>query len=429
MKFDLNWFTTIPGLLITGGVLLLVIALIIFIITSVRGKKNKNIGEDAVNTQTQVQSQVQEAPVTATAVQAQPVGVDNNVQQMGMVQPQAGTIDVSSINAVQPAPLNTVTPTDVGMVNLNVAPAPTIPMESVATSPVMPEVQRPSVNPVESVMPTPDEMMAVQQALSSDAMQSAQPVSVQPVVSEVQVAPVTSNEILSAQTPSVEISTQQVPGVEVVNSAPTVEVINTPSVEPVSMQPVVDVNSNGVIPNQTANVVPTLDVVNPSDTAVVSPVDSINVTPDVPVLDVNPVIENNVVSQDPVSIYGGVSPVVPNVTNDINQPHQIYGGANPLENTQSVPIVNIANENSYVAQENVAPLQPTVNVTPQYTATPVAPTFVNMPQESASVVLDQVPPVAQPQVQPVQPVMPQYAQQPVIQPINQPMAQQQVGIQ
>lgn len=429
MKFDLNWFTTIPGLLITGGVLLLVIALIIFIITSVRGKKNKNIGEDAVNTQTQVQSQVQEAPVTATAVQAQPGGVDNNVQQMGMVQPQAGTIDVSSINAVQPAPLNTVTPTDVGMVNLNVAPAPTIPMESVATSPVMPEVQRSSVNPIESVMPTPAEMMAVQQAISGDAMQSAQPVSVQPVVSDVQVAPVTSNESLNVQTPSVEISTQQVPGVEVVSSAPTVEVINTPSIEPVAMQPVVDVNNSNVVSDyQTANVVPTLEVTNSNET-VVSPVDSISVTPDVPVLDVNPVIENNVASQEAVSIYGGVSPVVPNVTNDINQPHQIYGGANPLENTQSVPIVNIANENSYVAQENVAPAQAPINVPPQYTASPVAPTFVNMPQESASVVLDQVPPVAQPQVQPVQPVMPQYAQQPVIQPISQPMGQQQVGIQ
>ena len=36
---DLSWFITIPGMLITGGVLLLIIALIIFILTS--GKKNK----------------------------------------------------------------------------------------------------------------------------------------------------------------------------------------------------------------------------------------------------------------------------------------------------------------------------------------------------------------------------------------------------
>ena len=31
MKFSLDWFLTIPGMLVTGGVLLLIIAIIIFI--------------------------------------------------------------------------------------------------------------------------------------------------------------------------------------------------------------------------------------------------------------------------------------------------------------------------------------------------------------------------------------------------------------
>lgn len=39
--FDLSWFTSIPGLLITCGVILLLIALIIFIVTSVKAKKEK----------------------------------------------------------------------------------------------------------------------------------------------------------------------------------------------------------------------------------------------------------------------------------------------------------------------------------------------------------------------------------------------------
>ena len=44
-NFDLSFFTSIPGLLITGGVLLLLIALIIFIATgSKKGKKEKNEG-------------------------------------------------------------------------------------------------------------------------------------------------------------------------------------------------------------------------------------------------------------------------------------------------------------------------------------------------------------------------------------------------
>ena len=41
INFDLNWFLTIPGMLITGGILLLLIALIIFIATSGSSKKNK----------------------------------------------------------------------------------------------------------------------------------------------------------------------------------------------------------------------------------------------------------------------------------------------------------------------------------------------------------------------------------------------------
>ena len=40
----------------------------------------------------------------------------------------------------------------------------------------------------------------------------------------------------------------------------------------------------------------------------------------------------------PRPIYGGVSPVVPTVS-DEEEHRPIYGGANPLENTQSVPIV------------------------------------------------------------------------------------------
>lgn len=47
IDFDLNWFLTIPGMLISGGVLLLLIALIIFIATSGSGKKK--VKED-VNT-------------------------------------------------------------------------------------------------------------------------------------------------------------------------------------------------------------------------------------------------------------------------------------------------------------------------------------------------------------------------------------------
>ena len=41
MAIDLDWFLTIPGILISCGVLLLLIALIIFIVTSVKAKKEE----------------------------------------------------------------------------------------------------------------------------------------------------------------------------------------------------------------------------------------------------------------------------------------------------------------------------------------------------------------------------------------------------
>ena len=35
MKFSLDWFLTVPGMLITGGILLLIIAIIISVIISI----------------------------------------------------------------------------------------------------------------------------------------------------------------------------------------------------------------------------------------------------------------------------------------------------------------------------------------------------------------------------------------------------------
>ena len=43
MSFDLSWFTTIPGLFITGGIVLLIIAIIILIATGKKGKKETKV--------------------------------------------------------------------------------------------------------------------------------------------------------------------------------------------------------------------------------------------------------------------------------------------------------------------------------------------------------------------------------------------------
>ncbi len=73
MAFSFDWFLTVPGMLITGGVLLLLIALIMFIVTSVKSKKgSKEEAEVAPAT-----------PETTAPVAEQPVTPDTVAPQMG----------------------------------------------------------------------------------------------------------------------------------------------------------------------------------------------------------------------------------------------------------------------------------------------------------------------------------------------------------
>lgn len=78
----------------------------------------------------------------------------------------------------------------------------------------------------------------------------------------------------------------------------------------------------------------------------------------------------------PRPIYGGASPIVPNVPHE-EEHRPIYGGANPLENTQSVPIVSqrpVVTEEVKVSIPTVE--IPTIPVTPNVTPT-VAPQATN----------------------------------------------------
>ena len=43
MSFDLSWFTSLSGMLLTGGVLLLVIALIMLLVSQKKAKKAREI--------------------------------------------------------------------------------------------------------------------------------------------------------------------------------------------------------------------------------------------------------------------------------------------------------------------------------------------------------------------------------------------------
>ena len=63
MEFSLDWFTSIPGLLISGGVLLFIIALILLIATM--AKKKKKTGDTPVTANNEAPAQNAAMPQAA----------------------------------------------------------------------------------------------------------------------------------------------------------------------------------------------------------------------------------------------------------------------------------------------------------------------------------------------------------------------------
>ena len=216
---------------------------------------------------------------------------------------------------------------------------------------------------------------------------------VTPGVEPIQPAAINVEQVPSAEpvaTPPV------VPGVEpiqpeqpVVNVEPTTPVVETPAITEAPLeQPVVEA------PVVAPSIEPIAPAVEPIAPVVEAP------APETPA----PVEQPAQVEQGPV-IYGGASPIVPEI--NIEEPkHQIYGGANPLENTQSIPISNLVNGEQQVVQTPTA--EPAM-VTPEQTPTvaPVEP-VVPVVEAPATPSVEPVAPVAPvvPSVEPVAPVQP-----------------------
>lgn len=131
MKFDFSWFTTIPGILITSGVVLLIIALVVFIVSSKKNKKEDKKGE--VKEETPVAST---NPVDQAAT---PIEIDSTPLQ-----------DISSVNEAAAVPIE---------VPVTVPEATPIPVETPAVVPdAIPTpipVETPTVEPMPVVAPEP----------------------------------------------------------------------------------------------------------------------------------------------------------------------------------------------------------------------------------------------------------------------------------
>ena len=131
---NLEWFFQLPGLFITGGVVLIIIALIVFIVGSKSGNKELVNQEIDENTSEETVNDIPVEEPTITKL--------DNVSNMSTPEVNG---NINDLNGVSINPQEPVMPS----VEINpVAPEPVMP--SVEINPVTPEPVMPSVeiNPV-----------------------------------------------------------------------------------------------------------------------------------------------------------------------------------------------------------------------------------------------------------------------------------------
>lgn len=326
-SFDFGWFLTAPGLLITGGILLLIIALIIFIVTgNKKGKTSKDVKD------------VQDKSVQESIIENTPA-VDTNVTPA----------DVMPTSSTPVSPV------------VNQTPAVTQEVNSVATSEPVTVVAQPMESSVQN-QPTMNTMNESQ--VSSDF-------GVPNINSNINNNPVSMPEPMNSIPSSVVAPSQPVTNESVIGQSeiPTIIETATPRVEETVKQDMPNVMHE----NTTSASIPTIT----SSTTVPEEAPKVNER----------------------LIYGGASPVVPNIEVAHVEHRPIYGGANPLDNTQSIPVAH---------QASSTPMNNSINSTE-----PSIPTIepasissvqnVSVPKVEPSTQAQEPPKVDIPQVTPVAP--------------------------
>ena len=304
MNFDLSWFTTIPGLFITAGVILLIIALIILIITGKKSQKEKKAKEA-------------KQEENSTPMMTSPT---NTNQDVAMQQPMTNTV-------AQPMPatnMNTISQTE----SPSAIPMPNGNITNFGGVTAQPIVQDPMMQ-----QPMPEQSFQ-QPVMPEQMMQQPIPNPVQPASQTFEPQPVAPQPFVSAPN-------------EVQQAIPE-QVVSQPMPE------------QSYTANPDTNQIPEVTPQNPTfqDNNVQN-----NVIPETqqPINDFNQNVQSNL-QPEPV-IYGGANP---NVT-DLNlnsEPHQIYGGADPMANTQTIPTIPVAtNPEPVVPSEPV--IQSVASINPQ----------------------------------------------------------------
>lgn len=205
--FSLDWFMTIPGMLITGGVLFLVIALVIFIVTgNKKSKPKKEVvaaqNESATQAVAATQTQVVQQPTVATTEPVQPV--TPAVESLTTPQP----IVTETPQSVEPVSIVSQPAVETGAPIINQVPA-----EPAVFSAKIPEevVPTPVVEPQTTPINEPIEMKVSE----SEPVEIVKPTVAVPTVNEVPTEPVVNTpSMFDTQAVEVPTSSYKAPVVE-----------------------------------------------------------------------------------------------------------------------------------------------------------------------------------------------------------------------
>lgn len=205
--FSLDWFMTIPGMLITGGVLFLIIALVIFIVTgNKKSKPKKEVvavqNESATQAVATTQTQVVQQPTVATTEPVQPV--TPAVESLTTPQP----IVTETPQSVEPVSIVSQPAVETGAPIINQVPA-----EPAVFSAKIPEevVPTPVVEPQTTPINEPIEMKVSE----SEPVEIVKPTVAVPTVNEVPTEPVVNTpSMFDTQAVEVPTSSYKAPVVE-----------------------------------------------------------------------------------------------------------------------------------------------------------------------------------------------------------------------
>lgn len=364
--FSLSWFTTIPGILITVGVLMLIASLVIFIITSRKNKDKTNKGGSNMNMNNNNNGNNNSIPIPAPAP-----------------------------NIVTNAPQNTVDFATAQMPNNTVPIEQAPPIENLGVNP-MPTPYTNSVNPIP--LDNTQQVMMPESANSNIEFTNQNPV----VNNIEQPAPIQTEPF-----PTVTINqgaSMDTTNITPINNMETTIPTQLPQNDNITINTTENVATVSSMPETSPQVteVPTITPMTstpevetqPQVEATVNISDIPSVEQVIPEMQTN--VNNQPVEVEQPSIYGGATPTIPTVSQDVNT-HQIYGGANPLESTQQVPISQIAGNINTTRQDmpiDNEPIAPTITV-PNVSATPPVMPTVQQTQITTPTAV-----ASQPEVQP-----------------------------